>query len=85
MRKLSFFLTFAMVLGLASGAFAQAHNGIVSIVSVTNTYDHLGVIKLRAGQSHMVSINYNFLANANPAPWGATNAWELYSPTAQTG
>ncbi len=79
MRKLSFFLTFALVLSLAYGAFAQ-HNGIVSIDNVSNTIDNGGVVMLMAGYTHVASIRYNLLANSNAGFWGGSNGWELYSP-----
>jgi hypothetical protein len=82
MRKLSFFLTFALVFGLAYGAFAQTHHGIVSLDGVTFTapapFD--GVNELHAGNTHVASIRYNFLANSNLGKWQGSNSFELWSP-----
>jgi len=80
MRKLSFFLTFALVLSLAYGAVAQTHNGIVKLDAVTHTFLDLGVEKLVAGQTHVASIRYNFLASSNLGRWQGSNAIEVYSP-----
>ncbi len=82
MRKLSFFLTFAMVLGLACGAFAQTHYGIVSVDSVTNpgVVDPVNHLMCNDGTTHTIYIRFNFLASPNDAFWGTSNGWQLYSP-----
>jgi hypothetical protein len=77
MRKLSFFLTFALVLTLAYGALAQTNIGVVAIDNVTNT---LSPTELRAGQNHLVSLRYTFVGLDSPIGWAVGNTFEVYSP-----
>jgi hypothetical protein len=77
MRKLSFFLTFALVLTLAYGALAQTNLGIISIDNVTNQYTPA---QLSAGKTHVASIRYNFTALSAANPWVGSNCFEVYSP-----
>ena len=73
MRKLSFFLAFALL--LTSSAFAQL--GVISIDNVTNEYTST---QLRAGSTHLVSINYDYRSVASTKLWIGSNGFEVYSP-----
>jgi len=77
MRKLTFFLAFALVLSLAFGAHAQTNLAIVSIDGVTNEVD---ATHLRAGQNHVVSVRYNLTGLTGLVGWGAGCTFEVYSP-----
>jgi len=73
MRKLSFFLAFALL--ITGSAFAQ--NGIISIDNVTNEYTST---QLRAGNTHVVSINYDYRSVVSDKLWIGSNGFEVYSP-----
>ena len=73
MRKLSFFLAFALVFSLAYGALAQTHIGIVSIDGIGNTFTDGGVVKLVAGKSHAFSIRFNLTASSTDGLWIGSN------------
>jgi len=81
MRKLSFFLAFALVLTCAFGAFAQTHNAVISIDNVVGQYTPT---QLRAGQTITVNIRYNCLASTPPGSppkyWIGSNGYEVWSP-----
>ncbi|MCD6250680.1 MAG: T9SS type A sorting domain-containing protein [candidate division Zixibacteria bacterium] len=76
MRKLLFFLAFALL--MTGSAFSQ--NGVISVDNVTNDYN-LGT-QLRAGFPHVIGVRYD-LTGAMPASsanWTGSNGYELYSP-----
>ena len=77
MRKLSFFLAFALGLTFACGALAQTNDGIVSIDNTTN---EVSVDQLRAGKTHVVSIRYDLTNTPSEDYWVGTNGFEIYSP-----
>jgi len=83
MRKLSFFLSFALVFAFAYGAFAQTHIGVISIDNVTGMHpDGLGALAANSGPNpatHAVSIRYNLSASSTAGLWIGSNAWEVYS------
>jgi len=78
MRKLSLFLSLVLVCSFGS-VFAQ---GGVSVDAVTNTFPagNLTDVQLIAGQTHRVSIRFDFTALTSPPYWIQTNAFEVYSP-----
>ena len=86
MRKLSFFLAFALVLTLgASTAFSG--DGVVTLKSVSNTWPagNMTDTQLRAGNTHVVEFEFDFSGYGANYLFSVTNQWEIYSPDLGAG